>query len=98
MKKLRALLPILLILPTALMARVEPREGEEAIAPEPSVTIVHDNHQVMHVHEINGDVYGIRVHPKNGKPYNLIDTNGDGNFIRNNAEKILVPEWILLKW
>lgn len=88
----------LFLLPTTLMARVEPREGEEPISAEPQITIVDDQHQVMHVHQVNGQVYGIRVLPKNGKPYNLIDPNGEGNFIRSSSDKILVPEWVLIKW
>ena len=85
-------------LSTLSQARVEPREGEEPIAPERQVTIVNDDDKVMHIHQVNGKVYGIKVVPKNGKPYNLIDPNGEGNFIRNSADKILVPEWVLLRW
>ena len=96
MKKLFAL--CLIVLPLTSQARVEPREGEEPITPEPQVTIVDDQHQVMHVHQINGKVYGIKVVPKQGTPYNLIDTNCDGQFIRDAADRILVPEWVLLSW
>ena len=40
MKKLLAL--CLILLPLSLQARVEPREGEEAITAEPQITIVDD--------------------------------------------------------
>lgn len=97
MKKILGL--TLLLLPVALLAKVEPREGEEPIeAASPDITIVNDQDKVMHIHQVNGRVYGIKVVPKTGVPYNLVDTNGDGNFQRNNADRILVPEWVLISW
>ena len=96
MKKLFAL--CLIVLPLSLQARVEPREGEQPITPEPQVTIVQDGDNAMQVHQINGKIYGIRVIPKNAPPYNLVDTNGNGEFIRDSADRILVPEWVLISW
>lgn len=96
MKKLLAL--CLILLPLSLHAKVEPREGEEPITPEPMVTIVDDHDKVMHIHQINGKVYGVKVIPKNGVPYNLVDPNGEGQFIRDSADRILVPEWVLISW
>lgn len=96
MKKLLAL--SLMLLPLSLQARVEPREGEEPIAPEPRITIVEDEDKTMNIYQVNGKVYGIRVTPKNAPPYNLVDTNGDGAFIRDSADRILVPEWVLISW
>lgn len=90
----------LLIAPLAALGRVEPREGEEAIVPEPQITIVEDKDRdaTLHIHQVNGQVYGIRVFPKNGVPYNLVDTNGGGNFTRDAADRILVPEWVLKRF
>jgi hypothetical protein len=96
MKKLIAV--SLLLLPLTLQARVEPREGEEAISAEPKITIVDDQDKTLRIHQINGKVYGIKVVPKQGKPYNLIDPNGEGNFIRSSSDRILVPEWVLISW
>lgn len=96
MRKLLALCLMLSSLP--LQARVEPREGEEAIAPEPQITIVEDGDKTLNIYQINGKVYGIRVVPKNAPAYHLVDTNGDGTFIRDAADRILVPEWVLISW
>ncbi len=86
----------LILLPLLVQARVEPREGEEPIeAAEPRITIVEDRQETLQIYQFNGHVYGIRVIPKSGKPYNLVDTNGDGKFIQNAADRILVPEWVL---
>lgn len=96
MKKLLAL--CLILMPLTLQAKVEPREGEEAIAPEPNITIVDDQDKKLQIYQINGKVYGVKVTPKHGVPYNLVDTNGDGQFIRDSADRILVPEWVLISW
>lgn len=94
------LLCALLILPLAAQARVEPRVGEEPILPEPSITIVEDKDQdaTLQIHQVNGQIYGIRVIPKRGVPYNLVDSSGQGQFTRNAADRILVPEWVLRRF
>lgn len=92
------LIGLLLLLPTLSQARVEPREGEEAILPEPKITIVESRDETLQIHQINGQIYGIHVIPKSGKPYNLIDPNGSGKFIVGAADRILVPEWVLVKF
>lgn len=96
MKKL--LIVALMLLPLAALARVEPREGEEPLEAEPKITIVEDQQETLQIHQINGQIYGIRVIPKQGVPYNLIDPNGQGQFIRDPADRILVPEWVLVRF
>jgi len=98
MKQLLAVL--LVLLPLVAQARVEPREGEEPITPEPKITIVQDKEKdsTLKIYEINGQIYGIRVIPTHGVPYNLVDPNGSGNFIQNAADRILVPEWVLKRF
>ena len=96
----RWLLCALLVLPLLAEARVVPREGEEPIQPEPTITIVEDKERdaTLQIHQVNGQIYGIRVIPKVGVPYNLVDTNGEGQFIRDAADRILVPEWVLKRF
>ena len=43
----------------------------------------------------------IKVIPKKGIPYFLVDSDGDGNFdVRRNEldEELLIPQWILFRW
>jgi hypothetical protein len=96
----RMLLCALLVLPLAAQARVEPREGEEPLLPEPKITIVEDKARdaTLQIHQVNGEVYGIRVIPKVGKPYNLVDVSGQGQFTPNAADRILIPEWVLKRF
>lgn len=98
MKKLLAI--ALMLLPLAAQARVEPREGEEPITPEPKITIVQDKEKdsTLQIYEVNGQIYGIRVIPRHGVPYNLVDPNGAGNFIPNAADRILMPQWVLKRF
>lgn len=96
----RWMLVLLLLLPLVSQARVEPREGEEPILPEPRITIVEDKAQdaTLQIYQVNGLVYAVRVVPRTGVPYNLVDINGQGQFIRNAADRILVPEWVLKRF
>jgi hypothetical protein len=82
-------------------ARVEPQsDDEEPILPKKSeqVTIVHDHDRVLHIYQANGKVYGIKVYPKNGTAYFLVDMKGDGKFIKNPGDRMMMPEWVILSW
>ncbi|MCG8672649.1 MAG: DUF2782 domain-containing protein [Pseudomonadales bacterium] len=97
MKQLIAILA-LLALPLAGQARVEPPQEGSSISQEPDVTIIEDNKKRMEIHQVNGRVYGIKVIPKNGTPYFLVDKEGTGDFIRDSADRMHVPEWVLFSW
>lgn len=95
------LLPALALLPSLAAAKVEPQtEDETPILPKKKeqVTIVQDKDQLIEIHQIDGRVYGLKVIPKKGKPYFLVDLKGDGNFIQNASDRLLVPEWVILSW
>lgn len=99
----RTALPLMLILilsswPWQGHAKVEPRSEEDAITPQPKVTIVQSQDKELQVHEVNGRIYGIKVIPSSGEPYFLIDTAGDGNFVRSPADRMRIPEWVLIRW
>ncbi len=79
-------------------ARVEPYDEKSAIVAEPKVTIVHDEDKTLMIHQINGQVYGIKVIPKTGKPYYLVDNNGTGEFVRDSFDRMRVPQWVLISW
>ncbi|MDX1692419.1 MAG: DUF2782 domain-containing protein [Ketobacteraceae bacterium] len=88
-----------LTLPALSLATVVPPEEGSSIAPEPKVTIIDSENKKIEVHEVNGRVYSIKVIPKNGKPYYLVDKQGDGDFIRDSGvERMQIPEWVLISW
>ena len=87
---------------TTAWARVEPQTpDEQPILPKKQkdeVTIVQDGDKLMEIHQLNGKVFGIKVIPKHGKPYYLVDMKGDGKFIQSQDERMLVPQWVILSW
>jgi hypothetical protein len=65
------------------------------------VTIKGDENEVISEFRINGLLYMIRITPKKGKPYYLVDADGDGNLeTRWNdlTPDLLIPSWVLLRW
>jgi len=62
---------------------------------EPAVNIpVPQGHQVEEMRE-GGRVVALKVTPPGGKPYYLIDTTGNGNWIRRDSldDGVRVPMW-----
>ncbi|MCG8312782.1 MAG: DUF2782 domain-containing protein [Pseudomonadales bacterium] len=88
----------LLALPLTSQARVEPPEEGSSISEEPQVTIVEGDNKRLEIQKVNGKVYSIKVIPKKGKPYYLVDKEGDGKFIRDATDSMQVPEWVLFSW
>jgi len=97
---------ILLMISPLLYAQDEaapaPPPTEQYPADEqPEVTITQRGTDVIEEYRIHGRLYMIKVTPKKGIPYYLIDTNGDGTLDTRRsevAEKLLIPGWILLRW
>jgi len=109
---MRRLLPILLLaaLPAwaqsnnlqPLPAVPPPPPGMEAFdaALEPQVTIVKKETETREEYRINGKLYMIKVTPSVGKPYYLVDNQGDGQFVEANITHPVVkpPMWIIHSW
>ena len=78
-----------------------PPPGVESLTPsEPSVTIQQreKGQQVDEVRE-GGRVVALKVTPKDGPPYYLVDPTGNGHWVRRNSiEPIAVPQWPLKTW
>ena len=51
-------------------------------------------------YRVNDNLYAIKVRPKNGEPYYLIDPDGSGQmeWRRDTNENIRVPNWSLIRW
>jgi len=68
---------------------------------EPEVTITQHKDEIIEEYRINNQLYMIKVTPRKGYAYYLVDTNGDGRLdTRKNelAEDILIPQWTILRW
>ncbi|MCC6303266.1 MAG: DUF2782 domain-containing protein [Gammaproteobacteria bacterium] len=95
-------LVMLLLLPAAVPAQEESGStATEQPAPTPDVTIVQGGDRTIEEYRIHGRLYMIKVIPKKGAPYYLVDTDGDGNLESRRSElsqDLLIPNWTLLEW
>ncbi|WP_341676035.1 DUF2782 domain-containing protein [Niveibacterium sp. SC-1] len=77
-----------------------PPEGVNADSAEPQVTIKKRDGDTIEEYRIAGQLYMIKVTPKTGVPYYLIDSKGTGVFSRYDpSDKTLsVPQWVIKEW
>ena len=64
---------------------------------EPQVTITKQAEQTIEEFRANGRLYMIKVTPKNGVPYYLVDDRGDGKFARQESldSGVRPPRWVI---
>ena len=67
---------------------------------EPQVTISKQTEQTVEEYRSHGKLYMIKVTPKHGKPYYLVDDRGDGKFARQESldSGLRVPRWVIFKF
>ncbi len=63
----------------------------------PEVTITPQSDTLIEEYRSHGKLYMIKITPKYGAPYYLIDDRGDGKFARqdNLDSGLRVPQWII---
>ncbi|HTN94071.1 MAG TPA: DUF2782 domain-containing protein [Gallionella sp.] len=63
----------------------------------PEVTITKQTGQTIEEYRVGGRLYMIKVIPKIGKPYYLIDDRGDGKFARQDSldSGFRPPSWVI---
>ncbi len=67
----------------------------------PEVTTRTEPDQTVQEYRVHGKLFMMRVTPKHGKPYILMDNKGDGTFTRqdNNLDNgVRVPQWVLFEF
>ena len=71
--------------------------ADDAAADEPQVTIIQKQNETVEEFRISGRLYMIKVTPKSGKPYYLVDDRGDGKFSRQESldSGVRPPRWII---
>jgi len=77
----------------------EPLESGETI--EPEVSIIRTEQETIEEYRVNGRLYMVKITPLIGKPYYLIDENGDGQMegkISDIYNTPRVPQWVLFTW
>jgi hypothetical protein len=68
---------------------------------QPQVSIRREEDKEIAEYRVNGKLYMVRVTPKNGRPYTMIDHKGDGTFSKQDntlTPNLVVPQWVLLEF
>jgi len=83
---------ILSLLSLPLQAEEAPKRPEvnPGNVPEAEVVIREGKSLTLHEYRRNGQVYKVMIVPKKGRPYYLVDSNGDGSLDQ--------MQWILVHW
>ena len=76
---------------------IPPPPGVVESSLEPQVTIQHKGNDRVEEYRIRGRLYMIKVTPPHGKPYYLIDMNGDGMMRHFNdlSPEFMIPMWVI---
>jgi len=88
-------------IPSGLQPLPEPPAPPPGFEPdpalEPQVTITKRGEDQVEEFRINGKLYMMKITPRHGVPYYLIDDKGTGQFVRQGevSPGILVPMWLL---
>ncbi len=83
--------------PPALQALPPPLLDANDAVDEPQVTITKQTEQTVEEYRAGGKLYMIKITPKGGKPYYLVDDRGDGKFSRQESldSGLRPPRWII---
>jgi hypothetical protein len=75
-----------------------PQTQDDSI--EPQVTIIKSATETRQEYRLNGKLYMIKVTPKDGIPYYLVDETGGGTLVpRGNLDDgVRPPMWVLHSW
>lgn len=74
--------------------------AQAADADEPEVTITEKKDQTVEEYRAGGRLYMIKITPKVGPPYYLVDDRGDGKFTRQESldSGVRPPRWVIKKF
>ncbi len=76
-----------------------PREDLEP-GPGDAPVVIKKDSVTIEEYRVGGKLYMIKITPKNGRPYYLIDDRGDGKFARQEGldSGVRVPQWVIKKF
>lgn len=86
-------------LPDASPAPPSGLSEEEELQPE--VKITKRGEDIVYEYRINNQLYMVKIVPRLGYPYYLVDQDGDGSLesrYSNLEPNLLVPRWIIYRW
>lgn len=68
---------------------------------EPEVTIQQKGEEMIEEYRVGGRLYMVKVTPSIGKPYYLLDSDGDGKLetrMSHLTSNFVVPSWVIFSW
>ena len=79
---------------------IPPAAEKDALEEQQQVTTRVEGEETIQEYRMGGKLYMMRVTPKHGHPYVLIDHRGDGHFAREEAldTGVRVPQWVLFEF
>jgi len=88
--------------PTDTSPPAAPSENEQESL-QPEINIIQRKDKTIEEYRVNGRLYKIKVTPKVGPAYYLVDSDGDGSFETRRASSdlepdLLIPQWVLFRW
>ena len=110
------LLPLFLLLITCLISTAHADGTQPAVVPEPpdmpsqivsgenmspDITITRKQKETITEYSVNGNVYMVKISPKNAPAYYMVDTDGDGNLETRQSDLqngMNIPQWLLFSW
>jgi hypothetical protein len=73
--------------------------NDSGALPEPEVTITTDGDVRREEYRIGGHLYMIKVIPKSGRPYYLVDNEGNGEFLKDDFQpSVSPPMWVIKRF
>ena len=74
-------------------------QSDAGALPEPEVTITTKGADRHEQYRIAGRLYMIKVIPKKGRPYYLVDKEGRGEFVKDDLQSgISPPMWVIKRF
>jgi|SaaInl6LU_22_DNA_1037377.scaffolds.fasta_scaffold02821_8 hypothetical protein len=62
---------------------------------EPEIIIKEENDEVIEEYRMNGNLYMIKVTPKNSSPYYLIKDGPNAEWVKKEDGTVAVPMWVI---
>ena len=112
---MRTLLLSLMLAATPVLATTPPEAPPEMVAdtpppmptsstpgkiqPQPDIRVIEKSDATVTEFRLNGRLYQVKIVPKVGKPYYLVDQSGRGDFMRReNGDNLTIPSWVVLEF
>lgn len=74
-------------------------DGRATPEPEPEVRVIQKGDVTHEEYRVNGHLYMVKVTPKVGPPYYLVDEDGSGQMKEADpTNRIVMPRWVLLRF